>query len=106
MTEKQRFNYRQLIGSIIGSIIVFMIGFSVTASRDDSKELAAIINGKLDKAAYEVQCDKTDVRLTQLESNQADILKEMNKALQIIAVQNATMQSDIGWIKQELKRGK
>lgn len=106
MTEKQRFNYRQLIGSIIGSIIVFMIGFSVTASRDDSKELAAIINGKLDKKEYSEQCDKTDIRLNQLESNQADILKEMNKALQVIAVQNASIQNDIVWIKKDLEKKK
>ena len=35
-----------------------------------------------------------------------EILKEMNKALQVIAVQNASMQNDIVWIKKDLERKK
>ena len=106
MTEKQRFNYRQLIGSIIGSIIVFMVGFSVTASREDSKDIKRLIDLKVDKTEYNDQCDKAEQRFSNIENSQNEILKEMNKALQIIAVQNASMQNDIVWIKKDLERKK
>lgn len=106
MTELQKNNVKQWAGSIIASIIVFMIGFSVTASREDNKDIKRLIDLKVDKVEYKEQCNKTELRISTIENSQNEILKEMNKALQVIAVQNANMQTDIIWIKKDLERKK
>ena len=106
MTDMQKNNIKQWAGSIIASIIVFMVGFSVTASREDNKDIKRLIDLKVDKTYYDEQCNKTEQRFSNIENSQNEILKEMNKALQIIAVQNASMQNDIVWIKKDLERKK
>ena len=60
MTDMQKNNIKQLTGSIIASIIVFMVGFSVTASREDNKELRHIIDSKVDKIDFEKKCEQMD----------------------------------------------
>lgn len=106
MTYLQKNNIKQWAGSIIASVIVFMIGFSVTASREDDKDIKRLIDLKVDKIEYKEQCDKTELRISTIENSQNEILKEMNKALQVIAVQNANMQTDIIWIKKDLEKKK
>lgn len=106
MTDLQKNNIKQWAGSIIASVIVFMIGFSVTASREDDKDIKRLIDLKVDKIGYKEQCDKTELRISTIENSQNEILKEMNKALQVIAVQNANMQTDIIWIKKDLEKKK
>lgn len=106
MTDLQKNNIKQWAGSIIASVIVFMIGFSVTASREDDRDIKRLIDLKVDKIEYKEQCDKTELRISTIENSQNEILKEMNKALQVIAVQNANMQTDIIWIKKDLEKKK
>ena len=104
MTDMQKNNIKQLTGSIIASIIVFMVGFSVTSSREDSKELKHIIDSKVDKVDFQQKCEETDQRITTLETKQAEILQKNTETLQEIVKQNATMQTDIAWIKREIDR--
>lgn len=104
MTEMQKNNIKQWAGSIIASIIVFMIGFSVTASREDSKELRQIIDSKVDKTDFEKKCEQTDLRINILEQRQISTLEKISETMNEISKQNATMQNDIVWIKRELEK--
>lgn len=104
MTEMQKNNIKQWAGSIIASIIVFMIGFSVTASREDSKELRKIIDSKVDKTYFEKKCEQTDLRINILEQRQVETLEKISETMNEISKQNATMQTDIAWIKREIDR--
>ena len=104
MTEMQKNNIKQWAGSIIASIIVFMIGFSVTASREDSKELRQIIDSKVDKTDFEKKCEQTDLRINILEQRQVETLEKISETMNEMSKQNATMQTDIAWIKREIDR--
>ena len=104
MTDMQKNNIKQLTGSVIASIIVFMIGFSVTASREDSKELKHIIDSKVDKIDFEKKCEQTDLRINILEQRQVETLEKISETMNEISKQNATMQNDIVWIKRELEK--
>ena len=104
MTEMQKNNIKQWAGSIIASIIVFMIGFSVTASREDSKELRQIIDSKVNKTDFEKKCEQTDLRINILEQRQVETLEKISETMNEISKQNATMQNDIVWIKRELEK--
>lgn len=103
MTEMQKNNIKQWAGSIIASIIVFMIGFSVTASREDSKELRQIIDSKVDKTDFEKKCEQTDLRINILEQRQVETLEKISETMNEMSKQNATMQNDIVWIKKALE---
>lgn len=103
MTEMQKNNIKQWAGSIIASIIVFMIGFSVTASREDSKELREIIDSKVDKTDFEKKCEQTDLRINILEQRQVETLEKISETMNEMSKQNATMQNDIVWIKKALE---
>lgn len=103
MTEMQKNNIKQWAGSIIASIIVFMIGFSVTASREDSKELRQIIDSKVDKTDFEKKCEQTDLRINILEQRQIETLEKISETMNEMSKQNATMQNDIVWIKKALE---
>lgn len=103
MTEMHKNNIKQWVGSIIASIIVFMIGFSVTASREDSKELRQIIDSKVDKTDFEKKCEQTDLRINILEQRQVETLEKISETMNEMSKQNATMQNDIVWIKKALE---
>lgn len=104
MTEMQKNNIKQWAGSIIASVIVFMIGFSVTASREDDKQLRQIIDSKVDKTDFEKKCEQTDLRINILEQRQVETLEKISETMNEISKQNATMQNDIVWIKRELEK--
>ena len=104
MTEKGREKIITFSGSLITSIIVVFIAFSLNANRDDSKELKNIIDSKVDRLDFEKKCEEIDQSITTLESKQAEILQKNTETLQEIVKQNATMQTDIAWIKREIDR--
>ena len=104
MTEKQRDRVYTYAGTLITSILVVLIGFSLEANRGDEKELINKIDNKVDKYDFQKKCEETDQRITSLETKQAEILQKNTETLQEIVKQNATMQTDIAWIKREIDR--
>ena len=104
MIQKYREKVITLTGSLITSIIVVFVAFALNANRDDSKELIIKIDSKIDKFEYQKKCEETDQRITTLETKQAEILQKNTETLQEIVKQNATMQTDIAWIKREIDR--
>ena len=104
MIQKYREKVITLTGSLTTSIIVVFVAFALNAHRDDSKELIIKIDSKVDKLEYQKKCDETDQRITILETKQAEILQKNTETLQEIVKQNATMQTDIAWIKREIDR--
>lgn len=104
MIQKYREKVITLAGSLITSIIVVFVAFALNANRDDSKELIIKIDSKIDKLEYQKKCDQTDQRITTLENKQSEILQKNTETLQEIVKQNATMQTDIAWIKREIDR--
>lgn len=104
MTEKSKDRVVTLTGSLITSIIVVIIGFSLTSKRADSKELEIKINSKVDRVDFNKKCEQVDLRITTLETSQNETLKKISETMQQMATQNASMQTDIVWIKRELER--
>ena len=107
MTEKSRDMVVTLTGSLIISIVTVMVGFSLGATREDSKEFTRKLDGKLDKSEFNMECGAINVRITNVEKVQNETLNEISKAMQQLSTQSASMQTDIAWIKREIdKKGK
>lgn len=107
MTEKSRDRVVTLTGSLIISIVTVMVGFSLGATREDSKELTNKLDGKLDKSEFNTECSSINARITNVEKVQNETLNEISKAMQQLSTQSASMQTDIAWIKREIdKKGK
>ena len=107
MTEKAKDRVITLSGSLITSIIVVLVGFSLSAKREDNKDLIYKIDRKVDKIEFEQKCEQIDSRMTTIETIQNETLKEISKAMQQLSTQSATMQNDIAWIKREIdQKGK
>lgn len=104
MTEKQRDKVITFSGSLIISIIVVFVGFGLDSNRANSKEINQKIDSKVDKSVFEKKCDENDKRITTLEKSQAEILQKNTEAVTELVKQNATMQTDIAWIKREIDR--
>lgn len=106
MTEKQRDRVFTFSGSLIASIIVVLVAFSLNAKRDDSKELIYKIDNKVDKSEFQKKCDENEVRFSNIEKTQAESIDKNTMILQELVKQNATMQTDIAWIKREIDKKK
>ena len=107
MTEKSRDRVVTLTGSLIISIVTVMVGFSLGATREDSKEFTRKLDGKLDKSEFNTECGAINARITNVEKVQNETLNEISKAMQQLSTQSASMQTDIAWIKREIdKKGK
>ena len=104
MTEKSRDRVVTLTGSLIISIVTVMVGFSLGATREDSKEFTRKLDGKLDKSEFNTECSSINARITNVEKVQNETLNEISKAIQQLSTQSASMQTDIAWIKREIDR--
>lgn len=104
MTEKSRDRVVTLTGSLIISIVTVMVGFSLGATREDSKEFTRKFDGKLDKTEFAKECSSINARITNVEKVQNETLNEISKAMQQLTTQSATMQNDISWIKREIDK--
>lgn len=104
MTEKQRDKMYTFTGSLITSIIVVFVAFALEANRNDDKDLIFKIDNKLDKTVFEKKCEENNIRMTNIETKQTEALQINTEILQEILKQNATMQTDIAWIKREIDR--
>ncbi len=103
MTERNKDKIFGVAASMVTSIIVVFISFTLNSNRTDAKELDQRLNAKVDKIEFKEHQEANNKRFESVESRQEKTIEQLNATLQEIAKQNATMQNDIVWIKQTLK---
>ena len=95
------------INTLIALLLVIFTA-SVNSKYLEAKEyknkIENLEKNKVDKVDFQQKCEETDQRITTLETKQAEILQKNTETLQEIVKQNATMQTDIAWIKREIDR--
>lgn len=106
MTEKQRDKIINYTFSLITSIIVVLIAFSLNAKRDNNLMLSKKIEEKLDKKEYIEDKKKNDLVINNIQKMQNESIAKITEATQQIAIQNASMSADIAWIKKALDDNK
>lgn len=96
-----------VINTLIALLLVIFTA-SVNSKYLEAKEyknkIENLEKNKVDKVDFQQKCEETDQRITTLETKQAEILQKNTETLQEIVKQNATMQTDIAWIKREIDR--
>ena len=95
------------INTLIALLLVIFTA-SVNSKYLEAKEyknkIENLEKNKVDKVDFQQKCEETDQRITTLETKQAEILQKNTETLQEIVKQNATIQTDIAWIKREIDR--
>jgi hypothetical protein len=99
MTEKTREKMLTISASLITSIIVMIIGFSLNTSRADGIMQKELIDSKLPIEQYEKDCIFVDKRLEKLEQAQQADRQQYIKSI-------STIETHIEWIRKELEEQK
>lgn len=99
-----------VINTLIALLLVIFTA-SVNSKYLEAKEyrnkIETLEKTKVDRVDFKQKCDETKLEIDNLKASNAEILQKTAETLQEIAKQNATMQTDIAWIKREIdKKGK
>lgn len=97
MTDLQKNNIKQWTGSVIASILVFMVGFSITAARDDRKNY--------DNEIKQLQIEKVDkIEFKDHELRDENRRKEQEQSNLEIKTALVKIMTDVEWIREEQER--
>lgn len=91
MTEKNKDRMTNTVLSLVASIIVVFVGFSLSSGKESSKEIELKIESK---------ADKKDVEALKLELKEVKDLT--NERLGAIQNSNSVIQTDVAWIKKSI----
>jgi len=93
---------KNMFGSLLISIIVVLVGFSLNVGRGDIEKLEQLNEKKVDKETYRVDMETINRRLEAYERNQIHMNDEIKAILKDLSTQNAAIKTDIEWIKREI----
>lgn len=113
MTEKTKDRFFQWGSSIITSIFVVIIGFSLNASRDDSKEFKEEVKSKVSIAEFyeknaetDEKITKTNIRIDNIELDQKTLIQTNNEIKVMISEINTNMGWIIKWRDEQIQKNK
>ena len=106
--EQIKKNWLIIVINTLIALLLVIFTASVNSKYLEAKEyknkLENLEKNKVDKVDFQQKCDETKMEIDNLKANNAEILQKTAETLQEIVKQNATMQTDISWIKREIDR--
>ena len=106
--EQIKKNWLIIVINTLIALLLVIFTASVNSKYLEVKEyknkIENLEKNKVDKVDFQQKCDETKLEIDNLKASNAEILQKTAETLQEIVKQNATMQTDIAWIKREIDR--
>lgn len=91
-------------GGLIASIITLIVSFSLNVGYNDVENLKKKLETKVDVSVYDKDISTINRRLDLFDDRQDVYINEINVGLSDVKQQNAVIQNDVKWIKEQLKK--
>ena len=91
-------------GGLIASIITLIVSFSLNVGYNDVENLKKKLENKVDVSVYDKDISTINRRLDLFDDRQDVYINEINVGLSDVKQQNAVIQNDVKWIKEQLKK--
>jgi hypothetical protein len=106
MTDKTRDRILAAGFSVIASIIVFAVSFWVTGIADTDHQIEMLLNAKVDKEQYHLDCRVVDKRIDNMEVSMKEYVETNRELMKLLYEMNnklGKIETDVTWLKSRIR---